>query len=256
MCAAICAVDREYATSAHGGYTQPTGIKSAAERTGTSAAGTGPPCLCSANRKNSQASAANHVGAAAVAAYHSDRAIGGKYVTPTHGGYTHPTRAATAAEQTDTSATGTGASRLCPANRKGDCGSTICDTERKYTTSAHERCTHSARSKAAAERTNVNAAGARSPCLCPTCKEIPRRKIICAGSSSYRAAGNQACGRYAAERIAADPRKARYTRKPWSGAIRSRTSKAIRCSSCKAAGHMDTTQRGDPVYARQGAACS
>ena len=44
--------------------------------------------------------------------------------------------------------------------------------------------------------------------VCAAGKEIPRRENVCAGSSSYGATRNPACGRYAAERIAADPRKA------------------------------------------------
>ncbi len=97
--------------------TQPDG-DTAAEHTDTRTAGTGPTCLCSANRKIGHASAADHVGAAAAAAYHSDRAIGGKYAATAHGRCAHPARTATVTERTATSAAGAGPQRLCSATRK------------------------------------------------------------------------------------------------------------------------------------------
>ena len=178
-CCAIRAVDREYAASAYSGYTHPTGTATAAEHTGTYTAGTGPSCLCPANCKNGHTSVTDHVGAAA--AYHSDRAIGGKYTTPAHGRCWHPVRTKAAAEHTSPHTAGTGPTHLCPANRRGDCGSTICNTGRKYTTSAHERCTHPDRTETAAERIDNHTAGARPSRLCPTSKEIPRRETVCAG---------------------------------------------------------------------------
>ncbi len=207
-CCAIRAVDREYAASAYGGYTHPTGTATAAEHSIAHAAGAAPSHLCPADRKRSRTSAANHVGAAATAAYHSDRAIGGKYTASAHGRYTHPTRTEAAAERTSAHATGTGPSCLCSASHKGGRVSTVNHAGtaagaashsdhangRKYTASAHERYTHPVRSKAAAERTNVSATGAGPSRLCQAVKEIPRRKNVCAGSSSYGAAGNPACG--------------------------------------------------------------
>ena len=117
-CCAIRAVDREYAASAYGGYTHPTGTATAAEHTGTYTAGTGPSCLCPANCKNGHTSVTDHVGAAA--AYHSDRAIGGKYAATAHGRCAHPVRTEAAAERTSVHAAGADPSRLCPASHKGD----------------------------------------------------------------------------------------------------------------------------------------
>ena len=194
-CCAICAVDREYAISAHRGYTQPTGIKAAAERTSTRTAGTGSTCLCSANCKNGHASDADHVGAATAAAYHSDRTNRRKCAAPAHGRCAHPVRTEAAAERTSDHAAGAGPPCLCPASRKRERNSTIKHAgavksaapyishiiSRKHTASAHERYTHPARSKAGAERTNVSAARTRPPRPCQADKEISRRKTVCAG---------------------------------------------------------------------------
>ena len=161
-CCAIRAVDREYAASAYGGYTHPTGTATAAEHTGTYTAGTGPSCLCPANCKNGHTSVTDHVGAAA--AYHSDRAIGGKYAATAHGRCAHPARTATVTERTATSAAGAGPQRLCSANRKNGHASAADHvgaaaayhsdrgTGRKCTASAHGRYTHPVRTTAAAER--------------------------------------------------------------------------------------------------------
>ena len=50
-CCAIRAVDREYAASAYGGYTQPTGSKAAAERIDAHAAGAGATRVCAAGKE-------------------------------------------------------------------------------------------------------------------------------------------------------------------------------------------------------------
>ena len=99
--------------------THPARCDAAAEHTDTRTAGTGPTCLCPTNRKIGRVSAANHVGAAATAAYHSDRAIGRKCTASAHGRCAHPARTATVTERTATSAAGAGQTCLCPANRKG-----------------------------------------------------------------------------------------------------------------------------------------
>ena len=193
-CCAICAVDREYAASAHGGYTQPTGIKAAAERTSTRTAGAGPPCLCPANRKNGHASAANHVGTAKGTVSY-DRTNRRKCAAPAHGRCAHPVRTGAAAERTSDHAAGAGPPCLCSASHKGGRVSTVnhagtaarmscCAVraiDREYAASAHGGYTHPARSKAAAERTNVSAARARETCVCAAGKEIPRRETVCAG---------------------------------------------------------------------------
>ena len=125
-CCAICAVDREYAASAYGGYTHPTGTATAAEHTGTYTAGTGPSCLCPANCKNGHTSVTDHVGAAA--AYHSDRAIGGKYAATAHGRCAHLVRTEAAAERTSAHTTGAGTTRVCSASCKGCYNSTATRT--------------------------------------------------------------------------------------------------------------------------------
>ena len=192
-CCAIRAVDREYAASAYGGYTHPTGTATAAERTGTYTAGTGPSCLCPANCKNGHTSVTDHVGAAA--AYHSDRAIGGKYAATAHGRCAHLVRTEAAAERTSVHAAGADPSRLCPASHKGDRVSTTNHAGtaggaashsdhangRKCTASAHERCTRPDRTETATKPpgTHSTRTGPTRPRQAD--KEIPRRKTGCAG---------------------------------------------------------------------------
>ena len=184
---------REYAASAYGGYTHPTGTATAAEHTGTYTAGTGPSCLCPANCKNGHTSVTDHVGAAA--AYHSDRAIGGKYAATAHGRCAHLVRTEAAAERTSVHAAGADPSRLCPASHKGDRVSTTNHAGtaggaashsdhangRKCTASAHERCTRPDRTETATKPpgTHSTRTGPTRPRQAD--KEIPRRKTGCAG---------------------------------------------------------------------------
>ena len=184
-CCAIRAVDREYAASAYGGYTHPTGTATAAEHTGAYTAGTGPSCLCPANCKNGHISVTDHVGAAA--AYHSDRAIGRKCTASAHGRYTHPVRTKAAAARISDHAAGAGPPRLCSADRKNSYDGTVDHAgtvttagphsdraiDGKYAATAHGRCAHPARSEAAAERTNANTAGTGATRVCAAGKEIP-----------------------------------------------------------------------------------
>ncbi len=205
-CCAIRAVDREYAASAYGGYTHPTGTATAAEHTGAYTSGTGPSCLCPANCKNGHISVTDHVGAAA--AYHSDRAIGGKYAATAHGRCAHPVRTESAAERTSVHAAGADPSRLCPASHKGDRVSTTNHAGtaggaashsdhangRKYTSSAHGERAYTTGTAEATKYLHANVAGAGATRVCAAGKEILRRKNVCAGSSAYGAAGNPACG--------------------------------------------------------------
>ena len=120
-CCAIRAVDREYAASAYGGYTHPTGTATAATRTSDHAAGAGPPRLCSADRKNSYDGTVDHAGTVTTADPHSDRAIDGKYAATAHGRCAHPVRSEAAAERTNANTAGTGATRVCAAGKEIPC---------------------------------------------------------------------------------------------------------------------------------------
>ena len=195
---AVRALDRKYAASAHGEYTQPTGTKAAAEHTDTRTAGAGPTCLCPANRKNSHASAADYVGTAKGTVSH-DRTNRRKCAAPAHGRCAHPIRTEAAAERTSDHATGAGPSHLCPAGRKRSRASTVnhareaataaYHSERaiggKHAASAHERYTYPDRTEAAAEHPSVHYTRTVPTRLYQTGKEIPRRTAVCAGSSSY-----------------------------------------------------------------------
>ena len=169
----------------------PTRTATSAKHPGSRAAGAGQTCLCPANRKNGHASAADHVGAAA--AYHSDRAIGRKCTASAHGGCTHPARPEATTERIGTHTAGAGPSRLCPASRKGGCPSAIDHAraaarasccairavDREYATPTHGGCANTLCAKTTPKC--ANRTGTRPSRLCKASKEIPRRKIVCAG---------------------------------------------------------------------------
>ena len=117
-CCAIRAVDREYAASAYGGYTHPTGTATAAEHTGTYTAGTGPSCLCPASHKGDRVSTTNHAGTAGGAASHSDHANGRKCTASAHERCTRPDRTETATKPPGTHSTRTGPTRPRQADKE------------------------------------------------------------------------------------------------------------------------------------------
>ena len=148
------------------------------------------PRLCPASCKGCRVS---HVGTAVGVSGFTICVIDRKYAAPAHGGCTHPARPEATTERIGTHTAGAGPSRLCPASRKGGCPSAIDHAraaarasccairavDREYATPTHGGCANTLCAKTTPKC--ANRTGTRPSRLCKASKEIPRRKIVCAG---------------------------------------------------------------------------
>ncbi len=175
----------------------PVRCNAAAEHIDTRSAGTGPTCLCSANRKKRPRQRRRSRRAAA--AYHSDRAIGRKmHRVSARRILTHPTRPeATIIERIGTHTAGAGLSKSMSSKRKASgapAPSIMPEQPRERhvvrsapltenATPTHGGCANTLCAKINAKAAPISTQEQGRRAYVQRVQEIPRRKIVCAGSS-------------------------------------------------------------------------